>query len=159
VVRTQIGYRQKDSFKDPDSCGMDIRLTYEAHQTGMHVSNLENIEDTIAGADKGAEEFWKKFDTIPKQEYEEMNQLRITAHRICDEKVIEKVTRFFCITDEVYKLNVLDRNIPMADTIDQKLRQRTNRVFSAPGVAHIGGEGGIAQLLQQKRWLVEKQSD
>lgn len=91
----------------------------------------------------------KDFNT----EFNEITALKDIAHKITDEKIIEKISKHG-LSEEFYKRFNDNRNEKMTDKIDLFLKNQ--QAFVAVGAGHLVGEAGLVNLLRKKGWDLKK---
>lgn len=106
-------------------------LTYE-EQEKAHITTLKSTKETI-------EEVNKLSDSIIKGDIDSLNT---------ELKSMDK-------NDKSYKTVILDRNINMANKIDQLIKN-DEKYFVVVGAAHVVGDDGLVNLLTQKGYKVER---
>ncbi len=140
----------RDYF-DPDGMPyfMDAYLYVKAGREGKYVEGLETVEDHLGTGSK-LPTYQKNFDIL--SEFSPDKEMVNTYL----EGDIDKIEAFmnFISTEEFNYWLLTVRNHKMANTIDSLIQLRPT--FNTAGAAHLPGEEGLIQLLEEKGYTVSK---
>lgn len=96
-----------------------------------------------------------KIQNIYKENNKEYIEFMKGIYETSDESKMDWAIKFDT-PPEMFKEFWEDRNVGMADKIDDILLKAPGRHFIAVGKGHLVGQMGIAALLREKGWIVER---
>ena len=149
--------------------GVDVHLISEATDIGKEILEIETADsqiDMLAGFSDELQEYMLKdtMSLISQQETDDGFNELIELWHSGDEEAFEAYlsTDYDGMTeeerglvDEYNKKMIKDRNLLMADFAEDMLEER-KKAFICVGAAHVIGEGGIADILSERGYTVER---
>lgn len=139
-------YQDKKKIIEVESLEFQMNLENELPEDYV----LYSLEEMLDNYDEGIKEIKTLYETWKKGDEEEFTSLLI------EEDNPENVPDYLKEDAEKYnKMMVTDRNISMADVMEENLQNNTE-VFCVVGAAHVIGDEGIASLLKNRGYTVEK---
>lgn len=149
--------------------GVDAYLLSKATDSGKEILEIETAKsqtDMLASFSDELQEYLLKdtVELVAQQETEDGFKALIELWQSGDEEAFEAyladedtvmTEEEKRLTDEYNKKMLTDRNILMADFAEDIL-QEGRTVFICVGAAHVIGEGGIADLLSERGYTVER---
>lgn len=150
--------------------GQDLELLMLATNKDLKILDLETCEIQDEALQTYKMEYGKTFRKLIqypaiesqatpeekawKKEFDEISALKDIIWKTSDETIIERVAKYGC-SPEFYKKFNDERNMNMTNKLDTIL-QGDGRHFAPIGAGHVVGDTGIANLLRDKGWTVEK---
>lgn len=155
AVATTIEVLALQQAGEDPTLGIDLHFLNEAKQ--QKIEELETADFQMTALSSGTEaeqqemlaEVLKELDN-PKDHIQQMKEVFLSG----DPDSLQKFMEEHNTPKSLYKRLLLDRNGPMAEKIEGYLKG-TDQCFIVVGAAHLIGDQGIINLLQQKNYKVE----
>ncbi|AIQ44886.1 polysaccharide biosynthesis protein GumN [Paenibacillus sp. FSL R7-0273] len=140
------------------SAGIDLYFIQKAIERKIPVVELESYESQLGMFNNFSKELQEANLLAAIENYDVIDQsvdMMAEIWKSGNDEQLLQLTNSFAGDAEYYKAMLVDRNIGMADKIDDYLKNGKNEeYFIVVGAAHYLGEHGIIKLLQDKGYTV-----
>jgi hypothetical protein len=140
--------------------GIDQYFTLKALEREMPILELESYEFQFDLFESFTPEFQEQSLLLSLEQYGDRKYIDALSEvwkSGSEEGILEIINEMKTYDEAYYNALLLDRNIGMADKVESYLNDPDGEVFFIiAGSAHMPGEDGVVQLLQDRGYTVEK---
>lgn len=134
---------------------IDLNLLIDGYDANKEIIALETPEEQKSYLELMSN---PKYREISSEKYSEIGLLNRIVHKTSNEEIVERCAKFG-LSKEGIKFFFDERNVKMAEIIDNNILGRIDKQFIAVGAGHLVGVTGIVNLLKEKGWILEKVED
>ncbi len=141
--------------------GVDAYFLKLAHKENKKIISLETLESQLAFFTDYSDEFYMNQIEYTIDNYDEQKDLSKELYKVyltgnVDdlEKLLSEEDIDLTLEEEKYnQAMIYDRNINMSEKLEEFLKDNKN-VFMIVGAAHVVGDGGIIDLIDEKTYKI-----
>lgn len=151
-----------------ESLGIDINLIYDAKQNEKNIDEIESIDFQYKMLSEFSDQIQEMLLISAIEGYENPERFAEEADKLLDLWAAgdeEALAEYFEsegdemtdaekeLYEEYHKAMITDRNVSMTEYVEKAL-ESGKKTFVCVGAAHVVGEGGIIDLLEQKDYNI-----
>lgn len=151
-----------------ETLGIDLNLLLDAKQNGKTIDEIESVDSQYKMLSEFSDQLQEIMLISAIENYENPERLEEETNKLLDlwaagdEEALVKYLESEDdemtdaekeLYEEYNKATVIDRNVSMTEYVEKALRSG-KKTFVCVGAAHVVGEGGIIDLLEQKDYNI-----